>query len=71
MKISQILFIMNSWKVLFYSIEIHANVFLYIYDKEIWIFKHAIILIIHYQKPFILSQDMHKVILVYFFILCM
>jgi hypothetical protein len=53
------------WSFLF---NIHAKVFLYIYDRKIWIVKHVIIPI--YYWPLILSLVMHKVILIYLFILC-
>jgi hypothetical protein len=42
-KRSQILSTMNTKKDHFYSINIHAKVFLYIYDNKILIVKHAII----------------------------
>jgi hypothetical protein len=47
--------------------KIHAKVFLYIYDKKIWIVKHAIIPI-SCLYLLILSQDMQKIILAYLFI---
>jgi len=64
MKISQIWFIMNSWKVLCKCL------FIYLWLGNLD-FQTCHYPYIYCQKSSILSQDMHKVILVYFFILCM